>query len=158
MTPAAESLVQLGQRVFLDVRETVGAITDRTRELRGTLRLAGGMTVCLYVFPPLLKHLRRVHPSLDVRLMVATASRSVQEIRAGRVDAGLLTLPMDDADMITVPVLREELLLVTTPTHPLARRRKVAPRDLAGLPFILFEMGSATRKVIDNFFASQSLE
>jgi DNA-binding transcriptional LysR family regulator len=158
MTPAAESLVQLGKRVFLDVRDTVGAITDRTRDLRGTLRLAGGMTVCLYVFPPLLKHLRRVHPSLDVRLMVATASRSVQEIRAGRVDAGLLTLPMDDADMITVPVLREELLLVTTPTHPLARRRKVAPRDLAGLPFILFEMGSATRKVIDNFFASQSLE
>src|SRR5262249_56499869 len=55
MTPAAESLVQLGKRVFLDVRETVGAITDRTRELRGTLRLSGAMTVCMYVFPPLLK-------------------------------------------------------------------------------------------------------
>src|SRR5207248_2308029 len=49
-------------------------------------------------------------------------------------------------------------LLVTTPTHALARRRKVAPRDLAGLPFILFEIGSATRRVIDNFFASESIE
>jgi DNA-binding transcriptional LysR family regulator len=158
MTPAAESLVQLGQRVFLDVRETVGAITDRTRELRGTLRLSGGMTVCLYVFPPLLKHLRRVHPQLDVRLMVATAGRSLQEIRAGRVDAGLITLPVDESDLMTVPVLREELLLVTTPTHALARRRRVAPRDLAGQPFILFEMGSATRKVIDRFFASENIE
>src|SRR5438067_8031790 len=158
MTPAAESLVQLGKRVFLDVRETVGAITDRTRELRGTLRLSGGMTVCLYVFPPLLKHLRRVHPQLDVRLTVAMAGHSVQEIRAGRVDAGLLTLPIEEADMVAVPVLREELLLVTMPTHPLARRRKVAPRDLAGLPFILFEMGSATRRVIDHFFASESIE
>jgi DNA-binding transcriptional LysR family regulator len=158
MTPAAESLVQLGKRVFLDVRDTVGAITDRTRELRGTLRLSGGMTVCMYVFPPLLKHLRRVHPHLDVRLTVAMAGRSVQEIRGGRVDAGLLTLPVEDADMITVSVLREELLLVTMPTHPLARRRRVAPRDLARLPFILFEMGSATRKVIDNFFASESIE
>src|SRR5260370_33438909 len=91
MTPAAESLVQLGQRVFLDVRETVGAITDRTRELRGTLRLAGGMTVCLYVFPPLLKHLRRVHPHLHVRLSGATAAQSMQAIRAGRADARLLT-------------------------------------------------------------------
>src|SRR5215471_2926841 len=54
MTATAESLVQLGQRVFQDVRETVEAITDRTGELRGTLRLSGGMTVCLYVFPPLL--------------------------------------------------------------------------------------------------------
>ena len=158
MTPAAESLVQLGQRVFQDVRDTVGTITDRTRELRGTLRLSGGMTVCLYVFPPLLKHLRRVHPQLDVRLTVAMAGHSVQEIRAGRVDAGLLTLPVEDADMVTVPVMREELLLVTMPTHPLARRRKVAPRDLAGLPFVLFEMGSATRRVIDNFFAAENIE
>ena len=38
MTPAAESLVQLGQRVFQDVRDTVGGITDHTRALRGTLR------------------------------------------------------------------------------------------------------------------------
>ena len=158
MTPAAESLVQLGQRVFLDVRETVGAITDRTRELRGTLRVSGGMTVCLYVLPTLLKHLKRVHPNLDVRLTAATAGRSVQEIRGGRVDAGLLTLPVEESDLVTVPVLREELLLVTPPTHPLARRRRVAPKDLAGLPFVLFEIGSATRKVIDSFFAAEGIE
>ena len=157
MTPAAESLVQLGQRVFLDVRETVGAITDRTRELRGTLRLSGGMTVCLYVFPPLLKHLRRVHPHLDVRLTVAMAGRSVQEIRGGRIDAGLLTLPVEESDLVTVPVLREELLLVTTPTHQLARRRKVMPKD-CGTPVHPVRDGSATRKVIDNFFASENIE
>src|SRR6195256_4233563 len=145
---------ELGEPLFL----RVGAITDRTRELRGTLRLSGGMTVCLYVFPPLLKHLRRVHPHLDVRLTVATAGRSVQEIRGGRVDAGLLTLPVAESDLVTVPVLHEELLLVTTPTHPLARRRKVAPRDLAGHPFVLFEVGSATRKVIDQFFATEKIE
>src|SRR4030081_1143684 len=127
MAPAAESLVQLGQRVFLDVRETVGAITDRTRELRGTLRLAGGMTVCLYVFPPLVKHLKRVHPELELRLTVATAGHSVEEIRAGPVDIALLTLPVDESNLITLPTLREELLLVTMPSHPLARRRKIVP-------------------------------
>src|SRR5260370_29905665 len=121
MTPAAESLVQLGQRVFLDVRETVGAITDRTRELRGTLRLAGGMTVCLYVFPPLLKHLRRVHPQLDVRLTVATAAQSMQAIRNARVDVGLLTLPVERADLVTVPLMREDVLITTPPEHSLAR-------------------------------------
>src|SRR5712664_3176052 len=158
MTPAAESLVQLGQRVFQDVRETVGAITDRTRELRGTLRLSGGMTVCLYVFPPLLKHLRRVHPHLDVRLTVATAGRSVQEIRAGRVDAGLLTLPVEESDLMTMPVLREELLLVTTPTHPLAKRKRIVPQDLHGQPFVLFEPGSNTRRVIDRFLLGENIE
>jgi DNA-binding transcriptional LysR family regulator len=89
---------------------------------------------------------------------VATAGRSVQEIRAGRVDAGLLTLPVEESDLVTMPVLREELLLVTPPSHPLARRRKVTPREIAGQPFILFELGSATRKVIDQFFATEKIE
>jgi DNA-binding transcriptional LysR family regulator len=158
MTPAAETLVQLGQRVFQDVRDTVGAITDRTGALRGTLRLAGGMTVCLYVFPPLLKHMKKVHPELDVRLTVATAQRSVEEIRAGRVDAGLLTLPVEESDMVTLPVLREELLLVTMPTHRLAKRRRIHPADLSGEPFVLFEAGSATRRVIDSFFVMEKIE
>src|SRR3954469_7126251 len=158
MTPAAESLVQLGQRVFQDVRDTVGAITDHTRALRGTLRLVGGMTVCLYVFPPLLKHLKRVHPQLDVRLTVASAAHSVEEIRAGRVDAGLLTLPVEESDLVTMPVLREELLLVTMPTHPLARSKRILPADLAGQPFVLFEAGSATRRVIDSFFVMEKIE
>ncbi len=158
MTPAAESLVQLGQRVFQDVRDTVGAITDHTRALRGTLRLAGGMTVCLYVLPPLLQHLKKIHPQLDVRVTVATAARSVEDIRAGRHDAGLLTLPVEESDLVTVPVLREELMLVTMPTHRLAKRKKVLPQDLAGEPFVLFEPGSATRRVIDSFFVTEGIE
>jgi DNA-binding transcriptional LysR family regulator len=158
MTPAAESLVQLGQRVFQDLRDTVGSITDRTGALRGTLRLAGGMTVCLYVFPPLLKQIKRVHPQLDIRLTVATTGRSVEEIRAGRVDAGLLTLPVDESDLVTVPVMREELLVVTMPTHRLARKRRIAPQELNDEPFILFETGSATRQVIDAFFVTEKIE
>ena len=158
MTAAAEALVQLGQRVSQDVRDTLAGITDRTRELRGALRLSGGMTVCLYIFPTLVKQLRRAHPQLDVKMVVATAGRSVEEIRAGHVDAGLLTLPVDESDLVTLPVLREELLLVTMPGHPLAKRKKISPQDLAGEPFVAFEAGSGTRRVIDRFFLSENIE
>jgi DNA-binding transcriptional LysR family regulator len=47
---------------------------------------------------------------------------------------------------------------MTTPKHPLARRRVVGPQDLAEQPFVLFEKESATRHVIDHFFASQNIE
>ena len=57
-----------------------------------------------------------------------------------------------------MPVLREELLLVTMPLHPLARKRKISAQDLSGQPFVLFEPGSATRRVIDRFFATENIE
>ena len=62
ITPAGESLLQLSHRVFQDLQDTVAAISDTHESLRGTMRLVGGMTVCLYVFPSLLAEVRRIHP------------------------------------------------------------------------------------------------
>ena len=60
--------------------------------------------------------------------------------------------------MVTVPVLQEELLLVTAAKHPLSKKRKVGPQDLADQPFVMFESGSNTRRVVDEFFASSRIE
>ena len=65
---------------------------------------------------------------------------------------------MEESDLVTVPVLREELLLVTMPTHRLAKKSSVSPQDLAGEPFVLFEPGSATRRVIDSLFVTEKIE
>ena len=78
------------------------------------------MTVCLYVFPTLLAEVRRIHPHLDMKVTVGSAERSIAMLRSGAGDLGLLTLPIEAADLVSVPVLQEELLLVTYPTHPLA--------------------------------------
>jgi len=109
------------------------------------------MTVCLYVFPPLLKHLRRVHPPARRPADRCHGRRSVQEIRGGRVDAGLLTLPVEGSDMVTVPVLREEPAVVTIP-KPISwqKRRKVAARDLAGPALRPVRDGIGDAEVIDH--------
>ena len=56
------------------------------------------------------------------------------------------------------PVLREELLLITYPAHPLAKKRRVLPADLHRQPFILFEAGSVTRGLVDQFFGRERIE
>ena len=123
ITPAGESLLQLSHRVFQDLQDTVATISDTRESLKGTIRLVGGMTVCLYVFPTLLAEMRRVHPHLDMKVTVGSAERSIAMLRAGAGDLGLLTLPVEAADLVSVPVLREELLLITYPTHPLAKKK-----------------------------------
>jgi DNA-binding transcriptional LysR family regulator len=158
ITPAGESLLQLSNRVFQDLQETVSAISDKQESLRGTMRLVGGMTVCLYVFPALLAEVRREHPNLDLKITVGSAERSIAMLRSGAGDLGLITLPVEATDLVSVPVLREELLLVTYPTHPLARKRQVAPADLNRQPFILFESGSITRRIVDQFFMRERIE
>jgi DNA-binding transcriptional LysR family regulator len=118
----------------------------------------GGMTVCLYVFPPLLTELKRQHPEIDLKLVTGSSERCIAQLRSGAGDLALLTLPVDQPDLVTVPVLQEELLVVTAAKHPLSRKRKVLPQDLVGEPFVLFESGSNTRRAVDEFFMSARIE
>lgn len=157
ITPAGEALLQLSHRVFQDLNDTVAGIGDSRESLHGTLRLGGGMTVCLYVFPALLTELRRTHPRLEPKVSAVSGERSVAQLRAGTLDLALLTLPIADADLVSVPLLTEELLVVADAKHPLARKKKVTPQDLDRLPFVLFEPGSNTRRAVDEFFLTERL-
>lgn len=157
ITPAGESLLQLSHRVFQDLQETVSTIRDKRESLRGTMRLVGGMTVCLYVFPALLAEVRRIHPNLDLKVTVGSTDRSIAMLRSGAGDLGMITLPVEATDLVGVPVLEEELLLVTYPSHPLARRRTISAADLDKQAFVLFETGSITRKLVESFFAREGI-
>ena len=158
ITPAGEALLQLSHRVFQDLDDTVAAISDRQESLRGTMRLVGGMTVCLYVFPALLAEVRRVHPHLDLKVTVGSAERSIAMLRSGAGDLGLVTLPVEAADLVAVPVMQEELLLIAPPTHPIAKKKQIVPSDLNRQPFVLFETGSITRRLVEEFFTRERIE
>jgi DNA-binding transcriptional LysR family regulator len=158
ITPAGESLLQLSHRVFQDLQDTVSAISDKQESLNGSMRLVGGMTVCLYVFPALLAEMRRVHPHLDLKITVGSAERSIAMLRSGAGDLGLISLPVDAADLVSVPVLEEELLLVTYPSHPFAKKKTITPADLTREHFIVFESGSITRKLVEEFFTRERIK
>jgi len=158
ITPAGESLLQLSHRVFQDLQDTVATISDTRETLRGTMRLVGGMTVCLYVFPSLLAEVRRRHPALDLKITVGSGERSIALLRSGAADLGLVTVPVDANDLVSVPALKEELLLITYPAHPLAKKRGIHPADVTHQPFILFETGSITRRIVDEFFTRERIE
>ena len=50
ITHAGTTLLGLSQRMFDDLEQTRASILDQQQTVQGTLRLVGGMTVCLYVF------------------------------------------------------------------------------------------------------------
>ena len=157
LTAAGTALLDLSRRVLTDVRETTASIVDQQQTLAGTLHLGGGMTVCLHVFPQLLKEFRRRHPKVDVKLTTGATPMLLERIRSGVIDVGLLTLPVEGADLVQVPVMREELLLVMHPSHKLAKLRRITPADLARQTWVLFERGSSTRRVIDEMMEREGI-
>jgi DNA-binding transcriptional LysR family regulator len=158
ITAAGEALLQLAHRVFNDIRDTSASITDRQKVLTGTITMVGGMTVCLYVFPPLIKEFKKHHPQVEIKVATGGTMRLMRRVRTGQADLALLTLPADDPALTSVPVLREELMLVMPSNHPLAAKDSVGVEALVGQPFIVFEQGSNTRRTLDEFFVREQIK
>ena len=159
LTPAGESVLELSHRVLDDIRETSSVIHDKQKTLSGTLSMVGGMTVCLYVFPLLIKEFRTHHPQVDIKIAVGGTVRLQRLVRTRQADLALLTLPIDDPMLTSVPVLREELMLVMPAGHQLASTRGAVPVSaLVGQPFVVFENGSNTRRTQDEFFLREQIK
>lgn len=158
ITPTGDALVRLSQRLFNDIKETVNLLSDRQQVLTGTLRLAGGMTHGLYVFPALFKEYQRRHPHVEIKVISDAAPVLIRALKTGAADLGLLTLPLEEPELDVVPVMREEMLLVTHPADPLAKKKRITPQDLTRQRFVLFETASSSRRIIDEFFAREQVD
>ena len=157
LTHSGEILVATAHRLFREMQQLVEQLADVHELRRGRLRLAGGMSVCMYVLPRLLKKYRRLYPDVDVRVSTGSSEAILRKLRAHEMDLALLTLPVIANDLEVIPVLKEEMVVVTAPRHPLAHKRMVDAREIGRFPLILYETGSRTRETIENFLREEKV-
>ena len=90
---------------------------------------------------------RALYPGVELSVSSAPTAALLGRLRRRELDLALLTLPIVADDMQVTPVLKEELVVVTAPGHPLVRERPIQPKSLGRYPLILYESGSNTRRV-----------
>lgn len=120
----------------------------------GTLRIGGGATATTWLLPPVLRRYRADRPGIRISVLERGTSDVVDLVLTGELDLGLVTLPVAHPHLRSDAWVEDTLRLIAPPDHPLAARRTFRWTDLAGVPLVLFEAGSAVRRGIDDALAS----
>lgn len=157
LTREGELLLTAANRIAVEMQDVVSQISETKELQRGLLSIGGGMTVCLYILPKLLRKFRAQYKEVDLRVTTGTTETVLRLLRNREIELALLTLPIVAPDLEIIPVLKEEMVLVTAGKHALTRERTVDPRALARYPLILFERGSNTRKVVDELLLREGV-
>lgn len=152
LTEAGKTLLKHCYRIFRDIEEAILAVSQDEKVGGGTLRVGGGMSVCSFLLPQILKEYKTLYPNIALTVTTGTSEPTILKIRNNEVDVGVLTLPVESQDLDVASVFREEMVVVTGHNHPLSKKKEVTPEEIAAMPLILFEQGSNTRKIIDQFF------
>ena len=159
LTSSGEVMLRYTRRVFQDLRNASLEISDIAQLNKGTISIGSGMTACMYLLPPIIEKFQTRFPKLEIRVVTGTSETLISQIRNSAVDVGVLTLPVHCPDLEVIPFITEELVVVTSPRHHLfAKRRNMSREELKDCPMILFNPGTATRRLIDVYFERLGLE
>lgn len=115
-----------------------------------TLRVAASLTIGEYMLPELVGQWKMRHPTSAVRLVIANTTEVIAAVVAFDVDVGFIEGPQTHPDLIVRPWLNDELVIVASPTHPLAGRT-ASSRLLREAEWALRETGSGTREAADRW-------
>ena len=87
-------------------------------------------------------------------MQVGSTSALVPNVLGGQLNAAVVHLPVDDAEVIITPLFAEDLVLLAHADHPLAKHDEISLADLHEVPLLLPPMGAALRKVLERAAAT----
>ena len=131
-------LTAAGRRVLDSARRVLGDLQRAEEDVR---RLAGhadgAIRVCTQCYTgyhwlgALLTSFQRKHPRVAIHIAADATDRPVDALFDGRIDLAILIDPAPDRRLRIRPLFSDEMVAIVAKGHPLARRRWVAPADLA---------------------------
>jgi DNA-binding transcriptional LysR family regulator len=138
LTPAGEKVREYAEETLSGLR----VLHQDVAALRGRLAgpLAVGITFAMsrYVLAAALSRFREQFPEVDLQLHVHVPEPLFASVLAKTADA-VCYLKVRTPPGLTVELLgREELVIIASPRHPLAGRRRVTAGDLSQQPFVAF--------------------
>jgi len=156
-TEAGETLAAFAQRIFQLVDAAGDALEGVAGLQTGHLAVGASRTAASYYVAGLLDRFKRRYPGVRVTLAVANSQTILARVADFTLHAGVVAGLPADPNLIARPLIRDRLLAVLAPAHPLGRKRALTVSDLRGQPLVLREPGSTTRRLIEETFAARGL-
>src|SRR5688500_19516702 len=151
LTPAGELLLDYA-RQMLNLRNSAQNSLRELRELHTGKVTISANEHTVFCLLPIIGEFRRRHPMVKIEVRRGVASRIPKEINAREVELGVISFEPNDASLLSVPIMNDELVLIVPPEHPLGERQVVSVKDLGGETFIAHNAPSPYRqRVIETF-------
>jgi DNA-binding transcriptional LysR family regulator len=159
LTEAGRALLAHAETILHAHDEAKAELTNLNGPARGRLHIGVASTaITVHPLPEILSEIKRKHALIDLSVVGGTSERIIEQILAGGVDAGLVSLPVEQSDVLTETLRSDNLVAVISPKHKLARARTITAEELTAEPLILGEHGGNTRRLIDLFFEKSGLD
>ncbi|GAA1886331.1 LysR substrate-binding domain-containing protein [Streptomyces durmitorensis] len=149
LTDAGEALLPLARRILADADTARIEVQELAQLRRGRIRLGATPSVCTGLLPEVLRAFHDRHPGIQLLLEEGGSHDLVRELARGALDLAVVVLPLPSPSpaLTTVELLREDLVVVSSPEARKLGGTSVRVADLERERLVMFRHGYDLREL-----------
>ena len=131
---------------FGSLSEEMAGLSDT---ISGQVRVATIYSVGLHELSPLVKRYLKTYPNVNIHIQYSRPNEVYDDVLSNRSELGIVAYPVARAQLEIIPFRSDVLVLICSPEHELANKKRIEIGSLADQRFIGFERDIPTRKAVD---------
>ncbi|WP_250518413.1 LysR family transcriptional regulator [Caballeronia sp. ATUFL_M1_KS5A] len=150
-TDEASKLILHAKRMRAELRHAASELSSVAGSLVGTTIIGTLPMARTDILPRAIGRCLARYPNIQVQTVEAPGAVLISQLRSGEIDA-VLSVPgpgFEPAGLLVEPLFRDELVVVASPTHPLAGRRGLTLAEIATWKCILPRRHSVSRTMFE---------
>jgi LysR family transcriptional regulator, low CO2-responsive transcriptional regulator len=156
LTAAGDELLRYAAQVTELLREAGESLAAMRGLKRGVLKL-GTVSTAKYFAPTLLSAFAPAYPEVTIRFTVGNREEIIQQLASNETDLVIMGRPPRELVTVAEPFAKHPLVIIASPNHPLAGKRRIPLQRLGSENFIIREEGSGTRAAMEHVFNKQGI-
>ena len=153
LTDEGKTLYDYSRKIFEYEKEIEHAIEDMRELKRGILRLGTTKTYARYFMPFLMTSFHESYPNIKINLDEGSSLDMIHSLLDLRNEVAVIAKAEDNPNICFIPFSQEELVVILALDHHLAHKEVISFRELAEEPIIMKEIGSGTRRLVNELFS-----
>lgn len=158
-TPVGETFLRHARVIVAEFDSLYKDVQAVNEGISGEVRIGSVTGPAVGTVLPVFQKLKESSPDISMTLEVSPSIDLVRGLDEGRFDfiVGRVPPEHDSREYLVHAGRTETVQLLVRESHPLAGRRDIALRELAGFDWVIQERGSPIREAVEDAFYSQSL-
>ncbi|MCY9659154.1 LysR family transcriptional regulator [Paenibacillus chondroitinus] len=152
LTPSGQILVSYAEKILHVIQEARLAVGDSS-EPAGPLHIGSMETTASARLPMLLTNYHTQYPAVDFTLTTGPTEQHIHGVLHYELNGAFVAGPVEHPDLIQEKVIDEELVLVTSSSHPPIR----SIHDVQDRPLLVLRSGCAYRAKLNLLLKEEGL-
>jgi DNA-binding transcriptional LysR family regulator len=120
--------------------------------LSGQVRLGASTGAIAYLLPRAIEKLAQSHPNIDVHITVLTSQQTLEQLKSGSLDIGIVALPQPRSSGLKIDAWRRDPVVAFLPAD-WAAPDVVTPEWMMAKPLVLNGSGTHLSQLTSGWFA-----